>query len=233
MRGCLSVIVLVLAFLGAIVWFGGPPVASGLVTLGLQGSGLTADRLDVQVRADPPLELAVGRADRVTIRATDARWRGVTFASIDVTLAGMDLLGRTAASAEGQLEGVELETSSGQPVVADVEFDGTATAAPTAIRVDAASVEAATIDAFEGHFGVRPSSAALMAPDRIRVVLGGLTISSTISIDANGSIVAAARGDSIVLFTPRSSLGLRLISLVASSSGLELHGTLNVDALLR
>lgn len=233
MRGCLSVIVLAIAFVGAVVWFGGPPLASGLVTLALQGSGFSADQLDVRVTADPPLELALGRADRVVIRASGARWRGVRLASLGVTLGTVDLLARTAASADGRLSGVELDTSGGQAVVADVAFEGSADAAATTIRIAAATVESAAIDAFETTFGVRPSSAGLVAPDTVRVVLDGLTLDSRLSIDAKGSIVALAKGETIVLFTPSSALGLRLTSFAVTSSGLVLHGTLDVAAVIR
>ena len=51
MRGCLSVIVIAGAFVAGVIWQAGPPVASGVVTMALQGSGLSADRLDVKVTA--------------------------------------------------------------------------------------------------------------------------------------------------------------------------------------
>lgn len=233
MRGCLSVMALGLAFLGAIVWFGGQPFAAGLVTLAVQGSGLSAHQLAVEVTADPPLELAVGRADRVAIHASDARWRGVRVASLELTLDTVDLLARTAANAEGRLAGVELDTPGGQTVVADVEMGGAATRAATTIRIPAANVESVATDAFEATFGLRPTSASLVAPDTIRVVLGGLAIDSRLSIGPTGSIVTVANGQTIVLFTPSTALGLRLTSLAVTSSGLELHGTLDVAALLR
>ena len=233
MRGCLSVILLAGAFVVGLVWFAGPQVASGVVTLGLQGSGLSADRLDVKVRADPPLELAVGRADAIAIHATSARWRGVRIASLDVSLDGVDLVGRTATTAEGRLDGVEFASAGGQAVLADVELTGAAAAAATTIRIDSASVESVTLDAFETHFGVRPTTAHLVAPDTIRVVLGGLTVDSRLSIGSDGSVVAGARGDAIVLFTPSAALPLRVRRLAVTSSGLTLHGTLDVGALVR
>ena len=233
MRGCLSVLVLGGVFLVGLVWFAGPPLASGLVTIALQASGLSADRIGVQVTADPPLELAVGRADRVAIRAAGARWRGVRFASLDVSLGGVDLPRRTAETADGRLDGVELDAVRGQTVVADVELEGSANAASTTIRIPAANVEMVAIDAFEAHFGVRPSAARLVAPDTIGVVLGGLTVDGHLSIDPEGAVVATANGEVIILFTPNPALPLRLTSLTVTSSGLELGGTLDVGELLR
>ncbi|HEY6014581.1 MAG TPA: hypothetical protein VIU37_11250, partial [Candidatus Limnocylindrales bacterium] len=70
-------------------------------------------------------------------------------------------------------------------------------------------------------------------PDSIRVELGGSTVSSRLSIDREGAVVATANGEALVLFTPNPVLPLRLSSLAVTSSGLELHGTLDVGALLR
>lgn len=53
-----------------------------------------------------------------------------------------------------------------------------------------------------------------------------------LSIGPDGSVVALADGDSIVLFTPSPALGLRLTSLAVTSSGLDLHGSLDGGALL-
>jgi hypothetical protein len=117
--------------------------------------------------------------------------------------------------------------------VADVELEGSADAATTTIRIGAANVEAVTVDAFEAHFGVRPTSARLVAPNTVRVVLGGLAIESRLSIGAKGSVVATATGDPIVLFTPSPALPLHLTGLAVASSGLELRGTLDVGAMLR
>ena len=58
-------------------------------------------------------------------------------------------------------------------------------------------------------------------------------MSSRLSIRADGSVEAQADGDSVVLFTPSPALGLRLTSLTVTPSGLELHGSLDVGALLR
>jgi hypothetical protein len=232
-RGCLSVLVLGAVFLAGMIWFAGPPLASGLVTMALQASGLSAERVGVQVVADPPLELAAGRADRVAIRATGAQWRGVRFASLDVALGDVDLPARTAATVDGRLDGVELDTVRGQRVIADVTLEGSASAASTTIRIPAANVEAVASDAFEARFVVRPSSVGLVGPDSIRVELGGLTLSSRLSIDRDGAVVATANGEAIVLFTPNPVLPLRLSSLAVTSAGLELHGTLDVGALLR
>jgi len=232
-RGCLSVLVLGAVFLGALVWFGGPPVASAVVTSALRGSGLAANQLDVEVTADPPLILVEGRADRVTIHATGASWKGVAIASLELTLDSVDLLARSAASANGRLGSVQLDAQDRQPVLGDVELTGSTSAAKTTIQLDAAGLEPIAATAFVTEFGIRPSSVTLVTPDIIRVTLGPRLVDATLKVDADGSVVAVANGASIVLFTPNPALPIHLTGLTASLTRLTLHGTFDVGKLLR
>jgi DUF2993 family protein len=233
MRGCLSVLMLGAVFVGGLVWFGGPPVASALVTTALQGSGLAADKLDVDVTADPPLTLATGRADRVAIHGTGVNWRGVQMASLELTLTGVDLVARTAASAEGRLGGVQLEVDSVPHLLGDVAFRGKAGAARTTIHLDADSVGPVAVAAFATEFGIEPSAASLVAPNIIRVTLGSDTIDGKLAIDVEGSLVATTNGASITIFAPNPSLPVQLTSLAAAPAGVTLNGTFDVAKLLR
>jgi hypothetical protein len=232
-RGCLSILVVGIALLGAVVWIGGPPLASAVVASALTSRGLAADQLDVQVVGDPPLTLLVGRAARVEIHATGARWHDARVASLDVTLGAVDLLGRRAATAEGRLGGVQLEAETGPPLLADVEISGTADRAQTTIHVRSDAVESVAMSAFGAALGLGPSSASLVAPDQVRVALGPLHVDGTLSVAADGSVVAAANGKTIRLFAPNPTLPLRLTSLSVTASGLDLEGTLDLGALLR
>ena len=108
MRGCLGVLIIAAIFVVAGAWFGGPPVAGALVTTGLTTAGLQSDDLDVDVDADPPLKLALGQADSVTIDATDVEWDGLHADTLELVLLDVDFLARTAAQVSGRLTGVEL-----------------------------------------------------------------------------------------------------------------------------
>jgi hypothetical protein len=233
MRGCLSVLVLALAFVAIAIWFGGPPLASAVVRTTLTSSGFTADTLDVEVTSDPPLKLAVGRADRIAIMATGVRWNTLRLASLSLSLGSVDLVARTAATADGRLGGAQLNRADGEPIVGDVVVSGPADAARTTFSVDAPAVDAMAIAAFETTFGVRPSSATLAAPDLVRVKVGGLTISGRLSVAADGSIVVTANGATIRLLAPDPSLPVRLTALSVTPKGIELVGTIDVSSLLR
>ena len=233
MRGCLSVLILAIAFIAAGVWFGGPSLASAVVTSTLKGTGFASDTLDVVVTADPPLTLAVGRAKTVDITATGVRWNGLRLATLALSLGSVDLVARTAATAEGQFGGVQLHGTGGKPILGDVQLSGSADAAQTTITVDAATVSSMALAAFEASYGVKPSSASLVAPDIIRVKVAGLTISGQLAVAADGSIGVVANGTTIRLVDPDPSLPFHLIGLSVTSKALELRGTLDVGALLR
>jgi hypothetical protein len=233
MRGCLSVLVLAIAFVAIAIWFGGPPLASAVVQSTLTGNGFVADALDVEVTADPPLTLAVGRARSIDVTASGVHWNNLRMTSLVLSLGSVDLVARTASTAEGSFSGVELPGAGGDPVVADVTFSGPAAAARTTITVDAVTVDRLAVDAFQAEFGLRPSSVSLAEPDTVRVALGGLTVNGQLAIAADGSLVALATGRTVRLVAPDPTLPLRLSSLSVTDGDLVLRGTFDVSTLLR
>jgi hypothetical protein len=233
MRGCLSVVALAVVFLTVAIWFGGPPLASAIVTSSLTGSGFKSDTLDVEVTAEPPLTLAIGRASTIAIDATGVTWNKLTLASISLNLRSVDLIARTATSADGRLGGVTFTGTGGQPIVADVDLSGPADAARATITVDAATITTMALAAFDAEFGVRPTSATLVAPDIIQVKLGGLTLNGHLSVAADGAIVATANGSTTRILAPDPSLPVRLTGLAVTPTALELRGTIDVSSLLR
>jgi hypothetical protein len=233
MRGCLFVVIIAIMFLTGAIWFGGPPLASAVVTSSLASSGFSSQTLDVEVTAEPPLTLAIGRANTIAIDATGVTWNKLKLASLSLNLRSVDLIARTAKSADGQLGGVRFTGTGGQPVVADVDLSGPADAARATITVDAVTVSAMALAAFDADFGVRPSSATLVAPDIIQVKVGGLTLTGHLSIAKDGSIVATANGSTTRILAPDPSLPVLLTGLAVTPTELELRGTVDVSSLLR
>jgi hypothetical protein len=154
-------------------------------------------------------------------------------ATFALSLGSVDLIAKTAATADGRFGGVQLHGTGGQPILADVVLKGSADAAPTTITIDSATVNAMALAAFESSFGVRPSSASLVAPDVIRLKIAGLTVSGKLAVAADGSIVAVANGSTIRLVVPDPSLPFHLTGLSVTATTLELHGTIDVGSLLR
>jgi hypothetical protein len=234
MRGCLTILVLAAAFVIGAIWFGGPPLAGTVIEASLTGSGLTADELDVNVSSDPPLGLVTGRVDRVSIHATGVGWGGIEADSMDLDLVGVDLFGRTAASADGTFEGVGVEApGGGPPILAAVDVSGPADAAATTVTIDRPTVERLALAAFEAEFNTRPEAVALVAPDEVRVTVGGRELPAHLEISEDGAIVAKSALGTVSIMDARASLPLVLTGLRLGDDGLVLNGTLDVTSLLR
>jgi hypothetical protein len=231
-RGCLSVLIIAAAFLVGIVWFGGVPLAETVVEASLTTSAFEADELDVTVHADPPLELALGRADRVEIEATGVRWEDLRAGSMSMRLDGVDLLARTATTADGEFRDVELAVAGGDPALVGIGISGPADGARTTIDIDGPTVNQMALDAFEDTIGTRPDSAELVAPSQVRVTVAGRQLSGTLVVEADGALVVATGLGKIRLVEPDPSIPLRLTAVSVVDGGLELTGTLDVSALL-
>ncbi len=233
MRGCLSVLIIAVAFLVGIVWLGGPPLAATVVHASLTNSGFQADELAVTVRAEPPLVLALGRADRVDIAATGVSWNDLQAGSMTMRLDGVDLVGRSATSADARFDDVELAMADGTPALVGISIVGPTDRADTTIDIDRATVNQIALAAFEQTFGTRPDSAELIAPDQIRVRLGGNALGGTLQVQADGALVVASSIGSVRLVEPNPSIPFQLTGVSVGAAGLELTGTTDLASLLR
>lgn len=221
------------AFLVGIVWFGGVPLAETVVEASLTASAFEADELDVTVHADPPLELALGRADRVEIEATGVRWKDLRAGSMSMRLDGVDLLTRTATTANGEFRHVEMAVAGGDPALVGIGISGPADGAGTTIDIDGPTVSRMALDAFQDTIGTRPDSAALVAPNQVQVTLVGRQLSGTLIVEADGALVVETGLGKVRLVEPNPSIPIRLTAVSVVDGGLELEGTLDVSALLR
>jgi DUF2993 family protein len=234
MRGCLSILVLAALFVVGAIWFAGPPIASTVLEATLTSSGFAADELDVSVDTSPPLVLVVGRADRVTIRASGVHWNGLEAETMALEMADVDLFARTAGHVDGSFDGVELAGPDGEPVLVSIDLNGPAEAAATTVRVDRQTVERIAKAAFEGEFGVNAESVRLVAPNEIRLTIAGLTIAGRLEVFGDGGLaISSPLGPAVTLVAPDPSLPLTLTGLSVDDAGLVLTGTLEVSSLIR
>jgi hypothetical protein len=231
-RGCLSVLILAALFLVVGAWFGGQPIAEALVTTGLTGSGLHSDDLRVHVQADPPLELATGRADRVVVDGRDVTWNGLTADTLHLTLDDVDFVGRSAGQTNGRLTGVELPNVDPPGSKATVDIAGPGTSAVVTVTIDNATVERMGIEAFEQKLGVRPSSATLGEPNVIRFKTGPVTVSGALTIGPDGSLGVSTPLGTVTVLERSPSQPIQLTSVAVEGGNLVLTGTLNVKDLL-
>lgn len=233
MRGCLGVLLIAALFVIGVIWFGGPPIASTVLEATLTSSGFTADDLDVTVEASPPLTLVVGRADRVTIRATGVHWNGLEAELMVLEMDDVDLFARSAGRADGSFEGVELGGPDADPVLVSIAVAGPSDGAATTIRIDRATAERIARTAFEAQFGVKADAVELVAPDVIRLTVAGLSVSGRLEVFGDGGLAASSPLGTATLVAPDPSLPLTLTGVSVDDAGLALTGTLEVSSLIR
>jgi len=231
MRGCLSVLIIAAVFVVVGAWFGGPPVAEALVTTGLTTAGLQSDDLDVAVEADPPLQLALGRADLVTIDASDVEWDGIHSDTLTLVLRDVDFVARSAAQVSGRLTGVELPDVDPAGATATIDIEGPGQAATVTITIDGPTFEAMAIEAFDEKLGIRPTSVTLGEPNVLRVTAGPINASGAMTVE-NGSLSVATPLGPVTVLDADPSRPFHLTGVAVEGGSLVLSGTFEVADLL-
>jgi hypothetical protein len=231
-RGCLFVLIVAALFVVVGAWFAAPPIAGVVVTTALSGAGVHAEHLDVDVQADPPLELALGRADQIVVHGTGVEWNGTQAQTLDLTLQDVDLPARTAAHVEGRMTGVELPNVSPAGSTATIDIAGPGDAATATITIDGRIFEAMASDAFKAKLGIRPSSVTLDEPNVLRVVAGPFTASSAISVAPDGSLQVSTPLGTVTVLDPDPSRPFHLTDVAVEGGSLVLTGTFNVAAVM-
>jgi hypothetical protein len=238
MRGCLFTLLLGVVAVALVVTLGLPAVAAGLLTGAVTAAGLQADDTTVTVSSDPPTDLLGLHADKVRVTASDASFRGVRIGSLDITLLGVDLPGRTAEEVDGRLRGVSLD-DGGQPALSlsSVRLTGGGDTISATSTVPAADARSLVADAVESAVGVRPSSVTLSAPDAVRIRLAGAAVHGRLSVTGSGDLVAdildgPSAGERLTLISADAERLIRLTDVaVTGSGGLRLTGRLAVGLL--
>jgi hypothetical protein len=232
-RGCLGLLVLAIILVVAGVWFGGPPIAAVLVRTSLGSAGLRSEDLDVSVQADPPLDLALGHADRLVVTGTNVAWDDYHAETLNLALDDVDLLDRSAARATGALTGIELPGVEPPGSTATAEIAGRGPSASVMITIDRSTAEAMAAAAFKRETGIRPSSTTLSEPNVIRFKAGQIDGSGAITIGRDGSLGVATPQGGVVVLGPGASEPIRLTGVAVKGDDLVLTGTVDIASLIR
>jgi hypothetical protein len=232
MRGCLFVLVLAAAVLGAAAWFGSPVLASTVIASALEGAGYHAASSTVTATSNPPPKLLLGRADRVEIAGADVNFRTFHAASLDLVLTDVDVIGRTAGRISGRITGAEMTTAGGDTTTADVDIEGTAGAADATIVVDGATVARVVKATFQQKFGVAVTKTELVAPDKLRITAPGATVEGQLLVDSSGAIAFSTSLGSAPILSLDSSFPLRFRSVRVDGGNLRIEAVLDAESLL-
>ncbi len=238
MRGCLFTLLLGVVALALLVTFGLPSVAAGALTGAVTAAGLQADDTTVTVTSDPPTDLLGLHADRVHITASDATFRDLQIGSLDITLTGVSLVGRTADGVDGQLRDVTVRSAGPETIeLATIRLSGGGDAVTATTTVPAGEAETLVADAVAGALGARPTSVALTAPDHVQVRISGVTVNGRLSVNDSGDLVARvldgpSAGQVVVLLGAGQDIPIELTTATITRAGaLRLSGRLTFGLL--
>ncbi len=199
MRGCLFTLLLGAIAIAVFVVIGLPAIAAGAITAGVTAAGLQSDDTVVTVSSDPPTDLLGLHADRVRVRATDATFRGLQIASLDLMLHDLQLADRTARSIDGHMDGVVVPDVGGRALsLGTIGIEGSGATVTATATIPGAEVEAMIADRIEDALGARPTDVRLAAPDRLTVQL---------VIAVKGRFVVSDTGDLLVRITNGPAAG--------------------------
>jgi len=230
--------VLAVVVLALVVIVGLPAVAEGVLTAGITAAGLQSDDTTVKVRSDPPTDLIGMRADHVRVTATDATFRGMRIADLDLSLDDVAILDRTAGAVDGTLDGVDVPLADGTKIRLDrITISGEADDLHATTTIPRAQVEQLISDAVEQQAGIRPSEVVLTAPDRLTIRTGfGVDVDGRFAVTSGGDLVVRAEGplagNDVTLLRGGQDLPLELTGArVTSDGGLRLTGKLAISLL--
>jgi hypothetical protein len=235
MKGCLFVIVLAVVLVFGLVWFALPPAAGWAIEAAIPRDALRGT-VHATVGVDFPPELLTGHADTVRLQSpdgVDAAGGTLEASTLDITLRDVHLFDRTAARVDGNMTGVRV-VSGGIPIVTVRRIDvaGPTNAIVTTLSIDAAEARRRAVQVLTAELGHAPERLALVAPDRIEVVIDGVSVSGRLVVQ-DGALVAV--GDAplpTVQVIPASATGpLTLLSVTIRPDALVVTGTLAPSAL--
>ncbi len=237
MRGCLFTLLLGAIVIGFLVVAGLPALMGGILTAGVAAAGLVADDTTVTVSSSPPTDLLGLHADTVRVTATDATFRGMRIGAFDLALGDVAILGRSAATVDGELRKVTIPTPDGPDLAVErIVLLGSGEDISTTTTISNQEAEALVRLAIEAELGVRPSSVRLEAPDRL-VIKAGVTLSGRLDVTRGGDLVvridgALADPGPLVLLRGGTDLPITLGSVLVTGAGdLQVTGDLAIDPL--
>ena len=233
MRSCLIQLLVLIAAVFALLWFGLPFGASWLATNSLNAGGFTGTDTKVDVSSYPPPVLLTGHADSIHLTSSQVGIGDLHAASLDLTLGKVELFSRQIGTVSGTLEGVRVATPDGQPVTVDtVKLSGAASSASAEMDVSMAETERLAVAQLKS-LGIA-ATVTLAAPNKIAVTAGGRSQPGRL-VAAAGALLLVPDGDAlptVTLMEPGSGNPFQLSSVTIEADQLKLIGTIDMQALL-
>ncbi len=187
MRSCLIQVLILIAVVFALLWFGLPLGASWLATNALNASGFSGTNTKVDVSSNPPPVLLTGHADSIHLTSTQASVGDLHASTIDFTLGDVSLLDRTVGTIDGSLTGVKVPAPDGKPVVVDTaSVKGEASNAQATLKLARSQVETLAAQQLKSQTGIS-GTVTLAAPNKLTIKVGGQSQPGTLVVK-NGEL---------------------------------------------
>jgi hypothetical protein len=234
MRSCLIQLLITVAVIFALLWFGLPFGASWLATNALSAAGFTGTDTKVTVSANLPPRILLGHADRIRLTSTDASVSGLYAATIDVTLTDVELIDRTFTSVHGILTGVRVPAPNGDPVTIDsVSLDGAGTAADATLTMSTGEMESLATSQIESQTGAQ-AKVKLAAPNIVNMTINGHSAPGRLAV-RNGELLLVPDSTAlptVTLIAAGHGNPFTFTSIVVSAGTVTLGGTIDLQSLL-
>ena len=234
MRSCLIQLLVTIAVVFALLWFGLPFGAGWLATNALNAAGFTGTDTNVEVSANLPPRILLGHADKIRVTSNQVGVGDLHAATMDVTLGDVELIDRTIGTVDGTLTGVLLPAPNGDAVTIDTAtLSGSGTAATATLTVSTAEAESLAESQLKAAAGV--TATVKFAP----------TTNVTVTITGKSEPGHLVVKDGALLLVPVSS-SLPTVTLIGTGNGnpfqftsvsvsattVTLVGTIDIQALL-
>ena len=213
MRSCLIQLLIAVAVIFALLWFGVPLGASWLATNALNAVGFTGTDTKVEVSADLPPRLLVGHADTVRVRSSQVSVGDLNAATMDVTLGNVELIDRKIGTVDGSFSGVRVPAPNGDPVTIDtVAVKGSGASAKATLTISTAEAERLADSQIKAQTGAE-ATVRLASSERVS---NGVPVTVTISGHSQQGVLEV--NDGALELVPVSG-ALPTVTLIAVGQG--------------
>jgi hypothetical protein len=234
MRSCLIQLLVLIAVVFALLWFGLPLGAGWLASNALNASGFSGTGTKVDVSSNPPPLLLTGRADTIHITSSQVSVGDLHAASLDFTLEGVSLLDRTIDTVDGTLTDVKMPSPDGKTVVAEsASLNGPGTKAQAALNMSKSVIESLASQQLKSQTGIS-ATVTLAEPNKVTVKIGSQSQTGTIQVRNNelDIVPASASLPTVALLKSSDGNPFMLTSVGISGNVVTLRGVIDVQALL-
>jgi hypothetical protein len=234
MRSCLIQLLMTVAVIFALLWFGLPFGASWLATTALNSAGFTGTDTKVEVSANLPPRILLGHADKIHITSTQVGVGDLHAGSIDLTLGNVELIARKIGTVSGTLTAVLVPAPSGDPITIDTAtLQGAGTDATATLTTS--SAELATLAQSQFYAATKINSTVkLAAPNKVTVTAGGKSEPGRLVVSAGAITLVPANTSlpTVVLIQPGPGNPFNFTSVTIGATTVTLVGTIDVQSLL-